>query len=410
MLDEKNVFCIIPLTLAQSGSPHKGANEARHNKEDKMAKCKSHLRWAGIMLSSLLAVPVSAAPKLSGFIDTSFVYDLNKPVSRVTNFRSFDRRTDTFLLNAIQINVEGDMKDGIGYYSELAFGTDPSAYKSVGSQAPTEPGLPGAPSATIYNVEVQEAFLTYKCPMTSVMLKAGKFVTQHGIEVIESKDNFTITRGHLFTLAEPYTHTGVLVGYALPKYLDLWVGAVNGWDNYTDNNSGKTLVARLGVNLGEMLTGSFSFLHGAEQNGTTNNTRSSVDTTWFIKPVKMATIGIQFIGGGENQTSIADRNSDGIADGGVGHWYGFGLQPKVDVTDKFFVGTRYEWFSDLDGARTGGTQILQNITLSPGVHMTDNLMARLEWRHDWSTRRVLLDGMGARSDTNTLGAEFIYKF
>ena len=42
--------------------------------------------------------------------------------------------------------------------------------------------------------------------------------------------------------------------------------------------------------------------------------------------------------------------------------------------------------------------------------MTDNLMARIEWRHDWSTRRVLLDGMGARSDTNTLGAEFIYKF
>ena len=86
-----------------------------------MLKVKRQGWMAGIVLSLFAAAPAfSDAPKISGFIDTSYNYDFNKPASRVTAMKSFDRRTDSFLLNAAQVNIQGD-KDGIGYYTELTF-------------------------------------------------------------------------------------------------------------------------------------------------------------------------------------------------------------------------------------------------------------------------------------------------
>lgn len=375
-----------------------------------MRNIKSYLWTAGVAAGLCLpSIAQADAPKISGFIDTTYNYDFNKPASRVTAMKSFDRRTDSFLLNAAQVNIEGS-KDGIGYYTELAFGTDPSVYKSAGTGA--DAGLPGAPSTVAYNVEVQEAFLTYKCPKTGVMLKAGKFVTLQGIEVIESKDNFTITRGHLFGLAEPYTHVGALAGYAFPKYIEIWVGVVNGWDLHADNNYGKTFLGKVGFTLNDMISGLISVSQGAEKNNNTNDARTSVDTTWFIKPVKKLTLALQANAGGEDNTSIADRNGDGLPDGGQGHWYGLGVQPKYDINDKFFVGGRYEWFSDLDGARTGATHVHQNITISPGVNLSDSLLFRTEYRYNWASVSAYegSDGLFSKNVSPSVSAEFIYKF
>ena len=375
-----------------------------------MKSMKSYIRTAAVAAGLCLPAVASAdAPKISGFIDTTYNYDFNRPASRVTAMKSFDRRTDSFLLNAAQVNIQGD-KDGIGYYTELTFGTDASVMKSAGTGA--DAGLPAAPSTVAYNFELQEAFLTYKCPTTGIMLKAGKFVTFEGIEVIESKDNFTITRGHLFGLAEPYTHVGALAGYAFPKYIDIWVGVVNGWDLHTDNNYGKTFLGKIGFTVNDMVSGLVSVSHGAEKNNNTIDARTSVDTTWFVKPVKKLTLALQANAGSEDNNNIADRNADGLPDGGQGHWYGLGIQPKYDFTDKFFVGGRYEWFSDLDGARTGATHIHQNITLSPGVNLTESLMFRAEYRYNWATIAAYegSDGLFSKSVEPSVSAEFIYKF
>src|SRR3989338_8319925 len=216
--------------------------------------------WAFIaaMLSTTAIYAEMPKPTISGFIDTTYNYDFNKPVGRVTTNRSFDRRTDSFLLNGIQ-------------------------------------------------------------------LKAGKFVTLQGIEVIESKDNFTISRVIVFGLLEPFTHVGGLVGYQFPQIIDLWVGAVNGWDLHVDNNTGKTLLAKMGINFGEKAFGAVSLSYGSEQ-ANTNNTRTSFDTTWFLKPMDKTTIGLQFNAGQEKNTAVIDANLDGVEDNPVtsrptAHWY-----------------------------------------------------------------------------------------
>jgi len=372
------------------------------------------------MLGSLVSIVLigsaikaqADAPRISGFIDTTYNYDFNRPASRLTALRSFDRRTDSFLMNNAQVQIDGS-KDGVGYLAKLAYGTDASIFKSGGTGADGGlTGIPGAPSTIAYNFEIAEAYLTYKCSITGLQLKAGKFVTFQGIEVIESKDNFTITRGHLFGLAEPYTHVGGLIGYTFPKVVDLWVGVVNGWDLHTDNNYGKTILAKLGLSISDSVSGLVSISRGAEKLNNTNDARTSVDTTWFIKPVSNLTVALQANAGEEEKLSIADRNADGIADGGAAHWYGFGIQPKYDFNSKFSVGGRYEWFSDLDGARTGTTQVVNNVSLAPTINLTESLMFRVEYRYDWSTRLSyeISNGAFSKGETSSVSTEFIYKF
>ncbi|MBI2916178.1 MAG: porin, partial [Elusimicrobia bacterium] len=335
----------------------------------------------GLLLTSAIAVQAEG-PRISGFIDTTFNYDLNKPGSRITAGRSFDRKTDSFLLNAVQINFDGSEKEGIGYYGELAFGTDASVYKSAGTGA--DAGLPGAPSTVAYNLEIQEAFVTYKCPLTGIQLKAGKFVTQHGIEVIESKDNFTITRGPIFGLFEPYTHVGAMAGYAFGMG-DVWLGVVNGWDLHIDNNKGKSLVARVGLNPSDKSFGSFSMTHGAEKLNNTLDARTTFDLTWFVKPMDNTTIGLQANTGQEDKSAVAGTNI-----GGSAHWYGLGIQPKYDFNKTFSLAGRYEWIQDNDGARNGsGLGIVGNsITITPTFNLSDSLVFRAEFRHDGASAKV----------------------
>jgi hypothetical protein len=286
------------------------------------------------------------------------------------------------------------------------YGTDGSVVKSAGLG--TDTTLTPGGGAGNPNFELQEAFLTYKCPITSLQLKFGKFATPQGLEVIESKDNVSISRGFLFGLAEAYTHTGALIGYTFPKYIDFWVGAVNGWDLYTDNNTGKSLLAKVGINPCDKISGSVSIIHGPEQASNTNNARTNIDTTWVFKPCPKSSVGLQFLAGQE------DNAVGATAGAGKAHWYGATVQPKYDITDKFNIGARYEWLQDSHGARTGAgvSNILQNATLTPGVNLTENLVARVELRYDWSSlNNQFQDQNGlTQSHQTTIGTEFVYKF
>src|SRR5438270_608003 len=77
-----------------------------------------------------------------------------------------------------------------------------------------------------------------------LQVDVGKFVTQHGAEVIEAKSNWNYSRSLLFSLAIPYYHSGVRVSYALNGKTTIMGTIVNGWNNVVENNSGKTLGAQ----------------------------------------------------------------------------------------------------------------------------------------------------------------------
>jgi hypothetical protein len=61
--------------------------------------------------------------------------------------------------------------------------------------------------------DIEQSYLSYLAPMgRGLQIDVGKFVTQHGAEVIEAKDNWNYSRSLLFALAIPYYHMGVAFG------------------------------------------------------------------------------------------------------------------------------------------------------------------------------------------------------
>ena len=85
--------------------------------------------------------------------------------------------------------------------------------------------------------DLEEAYGAYKVPLGSgLTVKAGKFVTLLGYEVIESPNNLNFSRSFLFGLAIPFTHVGALLSYSPTEWLTVTAGPVVGWDVAKDNN------------------------------------------------------------------------------------------------------------------------------------------------------------------------------
>jgi len=362
-----------------------------------------------LFAGSLSSVVKADSPTISGFVDTTYNYNFNKPKDNLNVYRMYDRQTNTFLLNLVHLGFTGSMGN-VGYNIEIDGGNDTSTNNAFGTS-----------NTSVF--DVQEAYLTYKCDITKLNLKAGKFATTMGIEVIESKDNPTISRGYLYHFAEPYTHVGAMVSYPFSDKIDLGLGLVNGWDNAKDNNSAKTALAKLGLNFGDPLALTVSASHGSEKgdvNLTTTttgasvngNNRTTIDITGVTKIIPKVALWFQYLNGTEKEV-VADAND---ATGLVrGQWSGFGVQPVVSFTDKFSLGTRVEYFDDEDGLKldNGGAKntYATNFTITPAYKMAENFLIRAEYRYDTANKKVFMDDKGVAKDTQSVGTlQFVVNF
>jgi hypothetical protein len=372
---------------------------------------QSKSAFLGAVVMSLAgAIAVQAAPSISGYVDASYNANLGTPSANTTNFfHAYDGTAKTFNLNSAHLALSGsDSASGLGYLVSSDMGSDAALNE---------------PFAATGLVDVQEAYLTYGFgPGKAWGLKAGKYVTYEGIEVIAAGSNPTFSRGFLYTLAEPVSHTGAEVSYAAGK-VDVHVGLVNGWDQITDLNNLPTLVAKVGLNMGDPLALTLSTLIGTETaGGNTANMRMSYDLTGVTHAIKMVDLNFQGNIGMEPKAS-------NLPSGGDATWFGFGVQPLVHVSDMFGIGLRYEYFDDLDGARTvagagaGAHQgvipaalgvtplVLQNVTLAPTFWLTKSLTARAEYRIDFADKNVFVNGNGNTSGVQMeVGGDLIASF
>ncbi len=353
----------------------------------------------GLLISPFL--PLRAWPQedkkppvevsFSGFLDTSAHLNFNHPESQASALRSYDAKADSFYLNALHAAASFDFGRGLAAVVEADAGSDASVNK-------LDPD-----GVEEINFDIQEAFVTYAIPDTPFGFKAGKMATFMGIEVIESPDNPTITRGLLFGLAECFTHTGFFATWRLEPF-DAALGVVNGWDRVTDNNSGKTAAGKLTFASGDGYGLTTSFMIGPEQDDTNKFLRRSVDATGFLAVGEFVRLNLQGLWGDDEDPAVSGRRV---------RWFGFGVQPVVTLADAFSIGLRAEWFRDADGARTataGGTEAW-NLTLAPALRLTENLTVRAEGRFDRATEDVFEDDEGGLKDRQaTLSLEVIVRY
>jgi hypothetical protein len=329
-----------------------------------------------------------SAPKISGFVDATYNYNTRDPMSGLSAYHVYDSQHGTVLLNAAHLALTGTgAEDAIAYAIELDIGSD------------------AAINSGDDDVDLQEAYVAYTSKM-GLGLKAGKFVTFSGIEVIESISNPTISRGFLYGLAEPFTHAGVLLTYKLTAELDAAIGVVNGWDVVRDNNDGKTLAAKVGYTTDRYLA-ILSGYAGPEQPADgeldPDNVRTMGDLTGMVK-IGPVDLWAQVNAGAEEGAST-------VMEGETARWVGAGLQPVWHVLERLALGARAEVFSDRQGARTGTPQTLYNLSLAPAFTVVSGFVVRGELRLDRSNKRVFEDSDATGHQDQVVAlTEAVYSF
>jgi hypothetical protein len=356
-----------------------------------------------LLLAGFATSGAYAGPNIAGTVEAGYNYNLTIPSKSSTNqLHSYDFKSKSITLNNAHLAFSGsDSASGVGYAVETDFGSDALANASLSGGQANSTDVTGVYSAANY-FDIQEAYLTYGFgPDRALSLKAGKYATYEGIEVIEGGSNPTVTRGFLFGLAEPLTHTGIEVSYA-SGILDFHLGAINGWDKVVANNvlGG---VAKIGVNLGEPLALTVSGIFGPEVPGS-RDIRTSLDATGVTKSISMTDLWFQVNFGMQQKAT---------ATGGDASWFGIGVQPLVHINELFGLGLRYEYFNDADGVRTAspGELILQNISLAPTFWLAKNLTARGELRMDMASEKIYLDQDSKPTDSQIeIAADLIAAF
>jgi hypothetical protein len=359
-------------------------------------------------LSDNLGISVHA------LVDSGYEHNFNQPNFNTNVFRAWDH--DGFQLTQGNLHIE---RDGtVGFVTDINVGQVANAISGVTHYSNQVPVGGQWIDATQY-------YLTYASPW-GVNFEAGRFVTLLGAEIIPvyNNQNFNESRGLLFNLGEPLTHTGVRGSYTFNDYVAVTAGLNNGWDDPAANtNAGPNYEGELTLNnkdksVSLVVNGIWgpNAIGGANGKQVSNSNLGAIDPifTWKPKFVPNLTLQTEYLYGSQEGPVIHGHSAS---------FQGAAQYLVYDFTPSLESATRGEFFQDKDGARTTGTgQTVWEITetLSYKIPEVTGLIARLEYRHDNSSENVFTnnDVINPATGTNnhlwhgqdTLGANFIYAF
>ena len=330
-----------------------------------------------------------AAIEILGFVDTYYGFNFNRPAGDV-QLRNFDTKHNQLSLGLLEVALEQKptADSRLGFRADLDFGPTTDMIHAA------EPG-----GADIFKA-FEQAYLSWLAPAgKGLQLDVGKFVTPHGAEVIEAKDNWNYSRSLLFALAIPYYHVGVRGTYALSDKVTLGGFFVNGWNNAVDNNSGKTFGLQAIVKPHPRLTLAQNVMMGPEQADNTDDSRFLSDTTLTFTATSALSLMVNY-----------DRGTDTIAGTGV-TWQGIAAYARIQATPSWAFSPRVEWIDDADGFMTGVSQSVKEVTLTSEHKVAGGLLARLELRRDMAEEAFFLkdDGSLSKSQT-TFALGLVYAF
>jgi len=355
--------------------------------------------------------------KLSGFVDAAYTQNFNNPKNPQNNVdRSFDTQSNSFIFNMAELMLERvSTADSVaGFRLKLGAGKDAGVLFASENWSGSVTGAP----ATVTNFDVVEGYVEFLAPLgRGLDFKIGKFATLAGYEVIEAKDDWNYSRSVLFTYAIPLTHTGIRATYSFIDQLSVTAGIVNGWNVVLDNNASKTLEFQVNATPFDWLSALVTAYYGAEQPANNSAKRAVIDgvatVTW--KDLK---VGLNYDWGEDRGGGVFPPVPvrDDV-------WSGGALYLRYQMTRWFAPTLRLETFKDSKGGMTGFTVANQGVTpvggvtlnegtLSTDIKINDNLMFRLEYRHDHADKHIFLrnEDLKGKKEQDTLAGEVIFQF
>jgi hypothetical protein len=325
--------------------------------------------------------------ELSGFADMYVTYSFNEPeTGSVVPLGVFNGQHNqfSFALAELALSKPATSDDRVGFRLDLDFGPAADIVNSF------------EPEGSVFR-NVQQGYLSYLAPIGSgLTFDIGRYVTQHGAEVIESMGNWNYSRSIMFGFAIPFYHQGIRATYAVNDRFSFGGTISNGWNNSTDNNSKKTYSVMATISPMPAVTILQNYMGGPE--GGTDDWRHLYDGT-----VSYAV----------NDTLSVMANYDYGHDKVEGldvSWQGVALYAKAQATPVFAIVPRFEYYDDTDGFTTGMGQKLKEFTLTAEVKHGQGLLMRLEYRGDWSDQDFCVKKGSPKDNQHAFTVGWVYGF
>jgi hypothetical protein len=339
--------------------------------------------------------------KLFAYIENSYTFNLSgSGRDGVNELRLYDF-DEGYTFNVAEFSIKKDPSERypFGYGLVITAGLDSQKNHSFGIFRDEEDGFP---FRNTEKFDLQEAYVSGLVPLGSgLTLKAGKFVTLLGYEVIESPNNLNFSRGYLFGLAIPLTHTGGLASYTFTDWFNMTAGVVLGWDDSKNVNDGLSYTGQFAFAPVKDLTANLNWIVGPEQidprriddsvdrgsRGYVNShLRYVLDFVFNYTGIKNLTLGLNVDYGHEESDPVArvSRREGGVT------WWGWAGYAAYDWTEKLRTSVRQEFFRDAHGARIGSADAtdLWSTTATVQYKIWKGLVGRIEYRHDQADEKV----------------------
>ncbi|MFZ0661405.1 MAG: porin [Acidobacteriaceae bacterium] len=307
----------------------------------------------------------------SGYLDGYYSYNYNRPSNaangQINDLYDFNDKTDQFNLAGAALTLNHN-PDPVGVHADLIFGRANDIMHA----------------ATDKNTDnyIEQAYVSYTPAKThGSEFDFGQFVTSAGAEVIPAMSNWNYSRSILFAWAIPFYHFGLRTSTPFTKSWTAGLQVVNGWNNVVDDNGGVT------IGLTSALTKpkyawALNYYTGPENVDTQKGYRNLIDTTLLLTPTAKFNAYINY-DYGQNRSPASGAGST-VIPAASDHWSGIAFDTHEQVNAKNALSVRYEYFDDNAGFATGTAQDLQEVTGTYEYKWTEGLLARLEYRHDWS--------------------------
>src|SRR2546426_1854404 len=214
---------------------------------------------------------------LFAYIENSAVWNMGRATrGNFNDLRVFDNEGG-YTFNAAEFSIKKDPSElrPYGYGLALTAGLDAQKIRALGMFRDDDDASPFRNTAKF---DVKDAYGAYTFPLGSgLTVKAGKFVTLLGYEVIEGPLNPNFSRSFMFGFSIPFTHVGALLSYSPTEWLTITAGPVVGWDVARDNNSQMSGMGQFALTPIKDLPLTLSWITGPEQARQNGNPRTVLD-------------------------------------------------------------------------------------------------------------------------------------
>jgi hypothetical protein len=331
--------------------------------------------------------------QLGGYLDVSYTYDFNDPneANDAIGGRAFGTDDNQVQLDAFQLYIDKLPKDAgeVGFRFDVLAGEDAQALGDLfGGNA--------------NDISIYQAFISYIAPVgNGLTIDVGRFAASAGYEAIESPANDQFSRSMLFTLAQPYTNTGIRATYAFNDQWEVTGGLTQGWDVVEDDNEAWTFNGAVRWMPMESVYIQEAVYYGPEMPDDNDNYTLLNDLVikWDVN--ESWTVGANF-------DYINQEDAIGTQDGDM---WGLGGYVRYNVNEDLYLALRGEWLDDEDGLASGPVDNeLWEVTATLGYTVTEGLLTRLEYRHDNADADLYADEDVADDQQDTIAVEVIYSF